>query len=189
MAAPIRQSEYADLARAELGATDARLQALVSALGPRALGWKPPSGGWSIGQVLEHLVVSADADLGPMRRVMEQARAAPGADPLWRASLMGGFLARALRAPRKLPAPRRWVPSPTPRPQVLDTFRARLRDTAALLERARPLEWNRVRLASPVTRLVRLNLGDCFAVTIAHAHRHVGQIERIRNSAGFPTAS
>ena len=188
MAAPIRQSEYADLARAELVATDARLQALVGALGPRALAWKPPTGGWSIGQVLEHLVVSADDYLGPMRRVLEQARAAPGADPVWRASLMGGFLARALRGPRKLPAPRSWVPSPTPRPEVLDTFRARLRDTAALLERARPLEWNRVRLSSPITRLVRLNLGDCFAVTIAHAHRHAGQIERIRNSPGFPAA-
>jgi hypothetical protein len=193
MAAPIRQSEYADLARAELVATDARLQAVAGALGPRALHWKPPSGGWSIGQVLEHLVVSTDDYLGPMRRVIEQAReqarGAPDADPVWRPSLMGGFLARALRAPRKLPAPRSWAPPLTPRAEVLETFRARLRDTAALLERARPLEWSRLRLSSPITRLVRLNLGDCFSITIAHAHRHARQIERIRTSPGFPAAA
>jgi hypothetical protein len=69
---------------------------------------------------------------------------------------------------------------------VLDEFRARLRDTALLLERARRLEWNRIRLASPISRLVRLNLGDCFAINAAHARRHLGQIERIRNRPEFP---
>jgi hypothetical protein len=186
MAAPIRQSQYADLARAELVATDVRLQAAAGTLGPRALSWKPPSGGWSIGQVLEHLVLAAESYLGPMRQVIEGAQATPGADPLWRPSLMGGVLARALRAPRKLPAPRAYAPAPTPRPDVLEVFRAKLRDTAWLLDRARPLEWNRLRLGSPITPLIRLNLGDCFAISVAHAHRHLGQIERIRRDPGFP---
>ena len=39
MAAPIRQSQCADLLRAELVATDARLQALAGTLGERALSW------------------------------------------------------------------------------------------------------------------------------------------------------
>jgi hypothetical protein len=186
MAAPIRQSEYADLARAELVATDVRLQACAGPLGPRALTWQPPAGGWTIGQVLEHLIVAADSYLGPMRRVIERAPPAPVPDPIWRPSLPGGFLARSLRTPRRLPAPRAYAPSPTPRADVLEVFRGRLRDTAALLERARRLEWSRLRLASPITRLIRLNLGDCFAINVAHAHRHLGQIERIRNSPGFP---
>lgn len=189
MGAPIRQSEYADLARAELVATDVRLQALAGALGARALSWRPPSGGWSIGEVLEHLVVAADSYLGPMRDLIGRTRATPGADPLWRPSLMGGLLARSLRAPRKLPAPRAYIPRNSPRADVLEIFRARLRDTALLLERAWPLPWNEIRLVSPISRLVRMNLGDGFAVSIAHAHRHTGQIERIRFTPGFPAGS
>jgi hypothetical protein len=36
------------------------------------------------------------------------------------------------------------------------------------------------------SRLIRLNLGDCFMVGVAHARRHLGQIERIRAQPGFP---
>jgi hypothetical protein len=184
--APIRQSEYADLARAELVATDARLQAVAGPLGPRGLGWQPPGGGWSIGQVLEHLVVAADSYLGPMRRRITEAPPAVSADPVWRPSLLGGWLANSMRSPRKLPAPRAYTPALVPRDAVLDEFRARLRDTALLLDRARPLPWNAIHLSSPISRLIRLNLGDCFAINVAHAHRHLGQIERIRQQPAFP---
>ena len=190
MRTPIRQSEYADLLRAELVATDARLQAVAGTLGARALGWAPPSGGWSIGQVLEHLLVAADSYLTPMRRMVDDGLTTTGGgdDPLWKPSLTGGWLAAALRAPRKLPAPRAYVPALVPRSNALDEFRTRLRDTAMLLERARPLEWSRFRLRSPISRLIRLNLGDCFAISAAHARRHLGQIERIRAAREFPAA-
>jgi|SRR5688500_5762366 len=189
MAASIRQSEYADLLRVELVATDAELQAVAGTLGDRALGWPPPAGGWSIGQVLEHLIVAADSYLTPMRRLVDEGLAAAGAggDPIWRPSLMGGFLAKSLRAARKLPAPRAYVPALVPRPNLLEEFRARQRDTALLLARARPLDWVRIRLASPISRLIRLNLGDCFTISVAHARRHLGQIERIRAEPGFPS--
>ena len=188
MAAPIRQSELADLLRADFGATDARFQAVVGPLGNRALTWAPPSGGWSVGQVLEHLIVAADSYLTPMRRVIDQALAAarPVEDPLWRPTFMGGWLANSLRAPRKLPAPRAYAPALEPRPNVLDEFRARQRDAAMLIERARPLEWRRLRITSPLSRLIRLNLGDSFTIGVAHARRHLGQIERIRAQPGFP---
>jgi DinB superfamily len=191
MAAPIRQSEYADLLRAELVATDARLQAAAGTLGDRGLNWPPQNGGWSIGRVLEHLVVAADSYLTPMRRLVSDAsqRPGPSGDPTWRPSLMGGFLAKSLRSARKSPAPRAYLPALVPRPNVLAELRARLRDTALLLERARPLEWERIRLSSPVSRLIRLNLGDCFAINVAHAHRHAGQIERIRSDPGFPSVA
>ncbi len=188
MAAPIRQSEYADLLRADLGATDGRFVAMAGALGTRALGWAPPAGGWSIGQVLEHLTVVADSYLTPMRRAIDNALddAGTAGDPLWRPSFAGWWMARALRAPRKLPAPRSYVPPVEPRPNVLDEFRARQQDYAMLLQRARPLEWTRVRIGSPVVRLIRFNLGDCFTIGVVHARRHLGQIERIRAEPGFP---
>jgi hypothetical protein len=35
-----------------------------------------------------------------------------------------------------------------------------------------------VRFGSPVTALIRLNLGDGFLILVAHAERHFGQIDR-----------
>jgi hypothetical protein len=39
---------------------------------------------------------------------------------------------------------------------------------------------------SPVTSLLRLNLGDAFVLLVTHGERHAGQIERVRAAAGFP---
>ena len=188
MPAGIKQSEYADLLRADLGATDARLLAAAGTLGERALGWPPSGGGWTVGQILEHLIIAADSYLTPMRRLIEEAltETAAGTDPIWRPSLLGGFLAGSLRAPRKLLAPRSYVPALTARPGVFEEFRTRQRQAAMLLERARPLEWTRIRMASPISRLIRLNLGDGFTIVVTHARRHLGQIERIRAQPGFP---
>jgi hypothetical protein len=55
-----------------------------------------------------------------------------------------------------------------------------------LLIRAADVTWARVRLRSPVTSLIRLNLGDAFNITVVHEERHFGQIDRIMAMPGFP---
>ena len=60
----------------------------------------------------------------------------------------------------------------------------------------RPGSTNRPRWPDPacskrsctVSRLIRLNLGDGFAITIVHEQRHRGQLQRIRAHAAFPAS-
>ena len=178
---------------AELSAADARIARAAGGLGPLQLQWRPPEGGWGVGDVLEHLVASNEDYLVRLRAlVAEGARAAVraarpggGADG-WRPSLIGGFLARSLRAPRRLPAPKIWRPSSAPRADALERFLAGEREIARLLRESLDLDWRRTRFASPVSRLVRLSLGDAFEVLAAHSARHAGQIERVRARGDFP---
>lgn len=176
---------------AELEAADARITRAAGGLPPLQLQWRPPEGGWGIGDVLEHLVVSNDDYLARLRPLVTDGRgrtaAAPGRGAEgWRPSLMGGFLARSLRAPRKLPAPKIWRPAREPGADALERFLRGEHEVAELLRASVALDWRRTRLSSPVSRLVRLNLGDAFEVTAAHVTRHAGQIERIRSHASFP---
>jgi hypothetical protein len=181
---------------AELAAADARIAQAAGGLAPLQLQWRPPEGGWGIGDVLEHLLASNEDYLARLRvLVAEGARGtgAPvradrpggGADG-WRPSLMGGFLARSLRATRKLPAPKIWRPASAPRADALERFLAGEREIARLLRDSLDLDWRRTRLASPVSRLVRFNLGDAFEILAAHSSRHAGQVERVRARRDFP---
>ena len=176
---------------AELEAADDRISRAARGLSLRQLQWRPPEGGWGIGDVLEHLVVSNDDYLMRLRRRVREGagRAAGvpgrGADG-WRPSLMGGFLARSLRAPRRLPAPKIWRPAQDPGADALERFLRGERELADLLRASVALDWRKTRLSSPVSRLVRLNLGDAFEIAAAHVTRHAGQIERIRAHAEFP---
>ena len=181
---------------AELAAADARIARAAGGLSPQQLQWRPPEGGWGVGDVLEHLVASSDDYLARLRLLVRErgrgSRAAAGAPGSgahdWRPSLMGGFLARSLRAPRKLPAPKVWRPARQPGADALERFLARERELADLLGASLALDWRRTRLSSPVSRLIRLNLGDAFEIAAAHVTRHAGQVERVRQHASFPAS-
>lgn len=144
-----------------------------------ALDWQPPEGGWSAGQVLEHLCVANDSYLAELRTLLSRSEPAAhnGGDPMWRPSFAGRLLARSMESPRKLPAPKIWRPAPAPRPNVIAEFLARQREIHALIRRSMGTEWRRVRMASPVSSFIRMNIGDAFTVLVRHAERHFRQID------------
>ena len=180
LSAPIPQERL----RAELDRAIAKLVArtdrAAEGLAPTQLFWRPPRGGWSVAEVFEHLVLANESYLVRVRALLSAA-APPAAPPgRWRASLAGGLLVRSFASRRRFPAPRLYRPGPAPRAHVLAAFAGTLRELARLMESAAPLDWRRVRTTSPVARIVRINLGDCFVIVVRHAERHFRQIERLR---------
>jgi len=156
---------------------------------PAPLQAAPAHGGWSAAQILEHLVLSSGSYLTVMRERTERAVPTEGADPSWRPSLSGRMLAWSMTSRRRFPAPRGWVPDVTPRPHVVEAWIAELRELDTLLDRMVPVPWNRIRFHSPVTMLLRLNLGDGFLGLVSHAERHFAQIDRTLAATGVVTAS
>lgn len=215
------EGQAARLAR--LAATNAdnraRAEVLRAALTPGMLLWAPLDGGWTIGQVYEHLVMAHESYHDRLRALLARARAAaapiapntaPAAPPAasiapaagtaaaiaaadaappdfaWKPSLLGGWLSDALAKPGKLPAPGRYRPAPQPRADVVGAYLKALDRTGALLADSAGLEWQRLRLSSPISPLFRMNAGDAFTILAHHDTRHLKQIERVRGQAGFP---
>lgn len=139
---------------------------------------RPPDGGWSIGEVLEHLVISARLYFERMRPLIATAQPA-SATAAWRPTLMGRWLARSMTSTRRLPAPKGFRPGAAPRPAVLGAYLDDLWEVRGLLDRCAEVSWSAIRLSSPVSRLIRLNLGDCFILLVRHAERHGRQIDRL----------
>lgn len=162
-----------------------RIRDTLSGVGPDVMARRPGSGGWSVAEVLEHLIISADSYLDALRR-LTQENAGSRVDPtaVWKPSIMGGLLAESLRNPRRLPAPRLYKPGPKPRAGVLDEFLRRQEEVGRLLVDAGVLDWRRARMRSPVLPIIRMNLGDALTVLVVHAERHAGQIERVLKALG-----
>jgi hypothetical protein len=145
-----------------------------------AFTWKPAADAWSVGQIFEHLCVADDDYLGPLRRrIATLSSGGRRADETtrWRPSLVGRLLAYSMTSPRKLPAPKQWVPAPDPRPDVIAEFLRRQRELAEMIDRSMEYEWRRVPFASPVSPLLRMNLGDAFTILVRHTQRHFRQID------------
>lgn len=183
MAPPLSQTAHRDSLLAANRAVIGRIRGMVTGVAPDALTRRPPNGGWSIAEVLEHLIVSADSYLEALRTIVQQKDHTPAQyDGTWKPSLMGGLLAQSLRNPRKLPAPKGYKPGPSPRPRVLDEFLQRQEDVGRVIAVAGAMNWRGVRMRSPVMPLLRMNLGDALTILVVHAERHAGQIERVKAS-------
>ena len=162
-----------------------RIRDTVSSIPPDTMTRRPRTGGWSVAEVLEHLIISADSYLDLVRRsIRENASARADATATWKPSIMGGMLTESLRNPRKLPAPGMYKPGPTPRAGVLDEFLRRQEEVGRLIVDAGDLDWRRVRMRSPVLPIIRMNLGDALTIPVVHAERHAAQIERVLKASG-----
>jgi hypothetical protein len=175
-------------------AATARVEAMRGTLSDARLRWVPPEGGWSISHVFEHLCMAHADYLEMMARVIERARAehaardapiAPGPGSDWRPSLFGWLLVKSFESKRKMTAPRMWA-NPEPRANVVGEFLEQQRRLRELLDAATKLHWKRVGTSSPVSKFIRLNIGDCFVILATHAERHLRQIDRIASHPQFP---
>jgi hypothetical protein len=160
-----------------------RTEAIVSPLTPEQRSRPSESGGWSVDQVLEHLVISNASYLTRMRRLVDRHQddpVRPGTPP-WEPTFVGRLLVRSLdpSSVRRLPAPKVSRPSAVVRPGVLERFIDGMREAMSLAQRAESLDLNALRMSSPFARVLKLNLGDAFAIIVVHARRHLRQIENL----------
>jgi hypothetical protein len=173
------QEELASLVRAGLDTLDARIRAMAEALPRERWTTRRADGGWSIGELLEHLCLANADYLRPMRVLVGAGAPARSGDGRWRASLMGGILRRSMESTRRLPAPRQIRPGPEARAGVVDALVGTHDEVRDLMTRAAALDWRRLRMSSPWARLVRLNFGDACLVILRHGERHTTQAERL----------
>lgn len=166
-------------------ATHDELARLVRPLDPERLHRRPPHGGWSVGQVLEHLCVSVEIYEPGLQAMLRAARIdAAASQREWKPTLFGRVLVYSLVAPRKLSAPKGLAPAVTPRGGVLEAFLGLHSALAARIEDTGRFDWRSAHMASPVVPrmlqpVARLNLGDVHSVFVVHAERHAKQIERV----------
>jgi hypothetical protein len=179
-------------AQAALEAAIAGARALAESLTPDQLNWQPSPGRWSVGQCLEHLTVTADRYAGAIGVAITKAQSNAEGAPAekFRLSLWGRFFVWALTAPgKRFPAPKQFAPPSSADDGTLRAFEGAHKKLIVLLKdvAARPLA--RLKTSSPVTRLIRLNVADCFVILAIHSHRHLQQAKRVMESPTFPAAA
>jgi DinB superfamily len=154
------------------------------------LRWVPPEGGWSIGLVFEHLIKGGGLYNDLLDKVISDARrhGVTGGSKRWKPTMVGKFLAKAMRSPRKIPTFQVFEPGRQVSEQVLERFLAVQDGLMERITEADGLDLSRVRMRSPLSALIRFNLGDCFLILIDHAIRHLRQVEDLQNHPRFPIA-
>lgn len=161
-----------------------RSMGLAETLSPEQLQWRPDPKRWSAGQICDHLIVSGQPYEVKIAPYITGPLAKPGTE--FAMSFMGKLIARAAGPNSNAPVPPVFMPrsGPTP-PDIAHQLVAHLDRMIALTEAAMGKDLG-AKVSSPASRLVKLSVGDVFRVTAEHNLRHIGQIEDLVMTPGFP---
>ena len=166
---------------------------LLSGLSEDQLNWKPAPEKWSIAQCLDHLTVASNKFDPYFTAALARGRTKwpASAGLAYRPSLMGGWLIKQVHPEtgRNLPAPKVFRPSESANIHgALDSFLEQHERFIKFVRETDGVDYNKTRLRSPVTPLMRYSLADAFVITVVHGQRHLAQARRVRAPSGFPNA-
>ena len=197
----------------ELESARAQTLGMTGALSQGQLDFAPRTGVWSIGEILDHLVLAEALYRGEIARLIELARAgrrpylrrtfdeinvAPMYVPTMLLSLFSTPIAIMSRtmpdSVRRLLTEFPLVPTRNPdlatprrhRPAAAlqSDLRQSLADTRALLATNRDLQFDRMISEHPLTGAT--SVPQMLGFLALHERRHQGQIDRVRRQRSFP---
>ena len=154
--------------------------------------WQPKPGTWSLGQCLDHINVTSRKFLDSMEPVIAAARSG---GQLSEGPYVYGFLGRMFQrmtlppAKRRFSAPAMFRPVEGKKMEAVASEWAQVHERMKkVIENASGVDLQRVKVASPASNLLKINLGMGFWIMTAHEKRHLWQARNVRNTPGFPAA-
>lgn len=175
---------------AEAHAILARIEDSFGLLTPAQLNWKPDEKSWSIGQCLEHLIITNELEFPAIKDAFGKNYR----NPFWsKIPFLSNIFGRTAiyifspKNPRKIKAPRDFRPSSSEIGRnIVGDFAAHQREVIELFEESEKLDVEKTKIVSPVGSFITYSLIDAFRVLIVHEERHFRQAERVLKNADFP---
>ena len=146
---------------------------------------RPGSGAWSVGENLQHLILTADAMLPLAESALaqlerEQKKASKPAG----LGFVGWLLFKSLEPPArmKIKTTKPFEPVEVREPlTLLDRLSAADAKLKTLIDRASGLDTASVKVTSPFNEKAKYNLYAAFRIMLAHERRHLWSAERAKN--------
>jgi hypothetical protein len=157
---------------------------LTAGLDEARFNWRPSPQDWSIEECLSHLTMVGQWEIPALEQAIDQGRARglTGQGP-FEYGAIDRFIVHQTEPPVRspLPAPRHFVPlHGQPVTAVMPTFFHVQSQLLIQLDRADGLDLRRVKVATPISRFLKMSLGMMFAQIAAHERRHLLQAQRVR---------
>ena len=172
----------------ELSAATADARVKFGDLTREQLNWRPPDGGWSVGQCLEHLIKTTEIYSEDFRAVAEGTRKTgfwENWSPL--SSFFGKFLTSYMdKDEKKVKTTERFVPPSEIEEDIVDKFAASQQELIGLIESTAEADWDRTKLTSSFQGFVTYSLADAYRIIAAHQRRHIRQADRVTMLNEFP---
>lgn len=165
-------------------------QGLAGELTRDQFNWQPEPGRWSVAQCLEHLNIMNRLWVTILDKGVSEARARGDfKDGPYAYGFLSRWFLRLVEPPanRRFKAPRKLNPgSNLSVDQVVPEFIALHERVDDLLRLSDGLDLVRVKVPSPMSKLLRYSVGMAFWLVTTHDRRHLWQARQVQQHPSFP---
>lgn len=166
-----------------------RATSTFSHLSEKQINWKPSPDSWSIAECISHLINSNALYLSKIESILTSNSSGSEKDFYYKQSFVGKMIVKGVDPVnvRKSKTFKVFYPDASDiRKSIIDDYSASSKKFIELADKLRHLDLKRIKLSSPVNKLLRMNLGDPLIIIPKHDERHLNQAERVMNHKDFP---
>ena len=160
-----------------------------SGLSEAQINWKPSEEKWSIGECIDHLVVTHklyNSKIKEHQRLFEDF----GEGSFKFKHTFSGRMILKYVDPNSTTRSKTFkVFKPTMRQintNIIRSFCEEVESMISFAEKLHGVDLRKIKISSPLTKLLRMNVGDVLLINLYHDKRHLNQAEKILNETNFP---
>ena len=161
-----------------------------SAITLQQLNWKPDPESWSIGQCLDHLIVSDCLYFPVFKKIAEnkyKMTTWQRRSPL--SKMFGTLLVSQMQenVKRKVRTAKVFYPSASQVDSgIFERFHKHLDSLLEYIDAFKDVDPDKTYITSPVSNFITYNLRDAVTLLVNHEHRHINQAIRVKSKEEFP---
>ncbi|WP_264530665.1 DinB family protein [Flavobacterium sp. N502540] len=150
----------------------------------QTLTWRENPASWNILECMEHLNLYGDYYLAEIEDKIKNSKTS--SETQFNSGFLGGYFAKSMLPKKKLNKMKTFKDKNPLNSEldksVIDKFINQQLQLLALLEQAKKVSLNRIKIPTSLSGLLRLKLGDTFQFFIHHILRHLNQIDTIKEA-------
>ncbi len=167
------------------------VQNTFGTLNAAQLNWKPSSEKWSVGQCLDHLVVTNATYFPAIQSIINQTKETT----FWeKIPCLPGFFGKALLksfqpgAQNKLRSPKTFRPAQSNIPaDIVARFDDQQQQLIHMIQQTEHIDHQKVIITSPASRFVTYSMEDAINIILVHERRHFLQAQKVMEHTQFPS--
>ncbi len=153
------------------------------------INWKPSEKKWSVGECIDHLVVTHKLYNSKIKELQPLAEVSGEGSFKFKHTFSGRMILKYVDPNSTTRAKTFKVFKPSMRQintNIIRSFCEEVETMISFAEKLRGVDITKIKISSPVTKLLRMNVGDVLLINLYHDKRHINQAEKIINETNFP---
>lgn len=160
-----------------------------SGLSDNQINWKPSEEKWSIGECIDHLVVTHKLYNSKIKELQPLFEDLGEGSFKFKHTFSGRMILKYVDPNSTTKAKTFKVFKPSMRQintNIIRSFCEEVETMISFAEKPHGADLTKLKISSPLTKLLKMNVGDALLINLYHDKRHLNQAEKIINDINFP---